>query len=349
MKMRIFLGVIVIAMAIVLGKYYFDRTQPNIVSSSNSTIITSPSPTPDPFYDLTIPYLRSRTYQSSIGERTVHESNSTYTSYLTSYFSDNLRINGLLTIPTGQMPPGGWPAIVFVHGYIPPRQYQTTTRYLDHVDYLARNGFVVFKIDLRGHGDSEGDAGGAYYGSEYIIDTLHAYAALQSSDFVDKNKIGLWGHSMAGNVVLRSLAAKPDIPAGVIWAGAGFTYTDLRRYGISDNSYQPPPSPIASANNNRRQRLAELHGQPNPDDPFWKQIIPTNHLSEFKGAIQLDHATDDDVVNIGYSRDLVAILDQTSIPHELHEYPSGGHNISGSSFSSAIQNTVTFFKTHLSD
>jgi uncharacterized protein len=347
MKMRIFLGIFAIAMALVLGKYYLDRTQPNIVSSSNSTTLPSPSPTPDPFYDLTIPYLRSRTYQSSLGERTVHESNSTYTSYLTSYLSDNLRINGLLTIPSGEMPSGGWPAIVFVHGYIPPRQYQTTTRYGDYVDYLARNGFVVFKIDLRGHGDSEGNSGGAYYSSDYVIDTLNARAALQSSDVVNPTKVGLWGHSMAGNVVLRSLAAKPDIPAAVIWGGAGFTYTDLRQYGISDNSYQPPPSPIASINNNRRQRLAELHGQPNPDDPFWKQMIPTNYLADFQGAIQLDHAVNDEVVDVRYSRDLDSILDQTTIPHEFHEYPAGGHNILEPSFSQAMEITVDFFVKYL--
>src|SRR5690606_32073025 len=99
----------------------------------------------------------------------------------------------------------------------PPSQYSTVTQYDDYIDFLARSGFVVFKIDLRGHGDSEGEAGGGYYGSDYIVDTLNAYSALEHADFVNPHAIGLWGHSMAGNVVLRSMVAKPDIPAAVIW------------------------------------------------------------------------------------------------------------------------------------
>jgi dipeptidyl aminopeptidase/acylaminoacyl peptidase len=138
---------------------------------------------------------------------------------LTSYDSDGLRVNGLLTIPKGQ---GPHPAIVFVHGYIAPTIYKTTERYQDYVDYLARNGFVVFKIDLRGNGESEGDPGGAYYSGDYVIDTLNAYVALQSAEFVDPARVGLWGHSMAGNVTFRALVAKKDIPA--VSSGQGRLY-----------------------------------------------------------------------------------------------------------------------------
>jgi dipeptidyl aminopeptidase/acylaminoacyl peptidase len=283
-----------------------------------------------PFAELTIPYLRSRTYHSQLGELRQYQDRPTYTSFLTSYDSDGLRVNGLLTRPKGEMPPGGWPAVVFVHGYIPPTLYRTTERYLEHVDYLARNGFVVFKIDLRGHGDSEGTPSGAYMSGDYIIDTLNAYAALQNTDFVNADKIGLWGHSMAGNVTMRSLAVKPDIPAVVIWGGAVFTYTDRIKYGISDNSYRPP-----TTNTQLQQRRREL------------MVTPANYLGEITGAIQLNHAVNDDVVNVGYSRDLNALLDQTSVVHELQEYPSGGHNISGAYFTQAMQNTVRFYKEHL--
>ena len=39
---------------------------------------------------------------------------------------------------------------------------------------------------------------------------------------------------MAGNVVMRAFAAHPDIPAVVIWAGAGYTYSDLQEYRIEE-------------------------------------------------------------------------------------------------------------------
>ncbi len=311
----------------------------------NSTPSISPSPSPFPFQELTVPFLKSRQYKSSLANLENISTSPNYSTFLTSYQSDGFKINALLTKPAGEIPSGGFPAIVFIHGYIPPNQYQTQTRYIDYVDYLARNGFAVFKIDLRGHGESEGTPGGGYYSSDYVIDALNAYSALQSSDFVNPKKIGLWGHSMAGNIVLRAMAARPDIPVSVIWSGAGYTYIDLSEYRIQDQSYQPQPSD--SERQRKRQQLRVLYGDPSEGNPFWKQVAPTSYLNDIKGSIQLNHALDDDVVNINYSRNLNSLLNSTSIPHELHEYPTGGHNISGASFGTAMQNTVAFFNKYL--
>ncbi len=307
--------------------------------------ISQASPTPFPFEDLTIPYLRKKSYQSQLGELELAYEKANYRAYLTSYRSEGLKINGLLTSPTGDKPVDGWPAIVFVHGYIPPRQYQTLVQYSDYVDYLARNGFVVFKIDLRGFGNSEGEPGGAYYSSDYVIDVLNAYSSLQNAPFVNPKSIGLWGHSMAGNVVMRSFTAMPDIPAVVVWAGAVYSYVDFREYGIQDASYQPPGTTTERVR--RRQQLIDMYGQPKEDSFFWKQMAPTNFLPDLKGSIQSHHATNDNVVNIEYSRNLNRLLDQTSVNHSFYEYSSGGHNLTGVSFSQAMQRTVEFFKKHL--
>ncbi|EKD86772.1 MAG: Dipeptidylaminopeptidase/acylaminoacyl-peptidase, partial [uncultured bacterium] len=190
---------------LIFGAFYYsinnkssDKKVPSLSLGSNRV-----TPTPFPFQEMTIPYLRSRTYESSLGELNQATETSTYVGYLTDYDSDGFKVNGYLTKPKGKEPEGGFPAIVFVHGYIPPENYQTLESYSAYIDYLARNGFVVFKIDLRGHGQSEGEPGGGYYSSDYIIDTLNARAALQNLDFVKPEAVGLWGHSMAGNVVSR--------------------------------------------------------------------------------------------------------------------------------------------------
>ncbi len=318
---------------------------PTELATSQIQSAPQPSTSPQPFAELTIPYLKQLKFSSQLAELKPYNKSGNYSSFLTSYQSDNLKINGLITKPNGEMPAGGWPAIVFVHGYIPPIQYQTTAKYIEYVDYLARNGFVVFKIDLRGHGESEGEPGGAYYSSDYIIDTLNARAALQSSDFVNPDKIGLWGHSMAGNVVMRSLASQPDIPAIVIWAGAVYTYQDFSEYGISDNSFQPGPSD--SNRTRKRQQLRDTYGDPKDGNSFWKLVAPTNYLGDINGAIQIHHSVDDDVVGVEYSRNLNQLLEQTKIDHQYFEYTSGGHNLNGTSFTSAMQRTVEFYKQKL--
>ena len=97
-----------------------------------------------------------------------------------------------------------------------------------------------------------------------------------------------------------------------------------------------------------RERLTATHGADyNPDNIFWREFVATNYLNDMKSAIQLNHAVNDEVVNVVYSRDLASLLEKTSIAHELHEYPGGGHNISGVNFGAAMQNTVEFYKKYL--
>ena len=351
MRFRLILVVLLLlagalSLVVFLGRVPQAVTLPFVQSPLPAgALLSAPTPTPMPFAEMTIPYLRERTYESSLGERRQVSSHASYTAYTTSYLSDGLRVNGLLTIPAGDQPVSGWPAIVFIHGYIPPAQYRTTEKYVAYVDALARNGFVVFKIDLRGHGQSEGEAGGGYYSSDYVIDALNARAALASSGLVNPAAIGLWGHSMAGNVSMRAFAAQPDIPAVVIWGGAGYTYTDLQEYRISDTSYRAPSQNTERAR--KRQQLREIHGEFTTESPFWRQVAVTDYLEGLRGAVQLLHAANDDVVSVEYSRNLARLLDATTVPHELYEYSSGGHNIESPAFNSAMQRTVEFFKKYL--
>lgn len=303
--------------------------------------ISSLSATPFPFQELTIPYLRSREYSSELGELDQAMETNSYTGYLTSYDSDGLKINGLLTIPKEDPPEGGFPAVVFVHGYIPPTLYRTLENYNSYVEYFASRGIVVFKIDLRGHAESEGEAGGAYYSGDYVIDVLNAYSALQNFDRVNPERIGLWGHSMAGNVVFRAMTVNQNIPKVVIWAGAVYSYQDFAEFRINDDSYRPP-----GANTERRRKRDELfnmYGEFISDSSFWQQVPATNYLDGVKGAVQIHHAVNDDVVDVGYSRNLMEILAMSQIAHELFEYQSGGHNITGGSFSQAMQRSAQFF------
>ena len=143
---------------------------------------------------------------------------------------------------------------------------------------------------------------------------------------------------------MRAFAARPQIPAVAIWAGAGYTYTDLLTYGLHDTSYRAAGIPDPHA---LPQSVRSYYGAFNASNPFWKQVAVTDYLKDLKGAIEIHHAVDDDVVPIEYSRNLMKLLDQTSVPHQLFEYPTGGHNITDPSFSTAMSRTVAFFKQYL--
>jgi len=275
-----------------------------------------------------------------------------YERYIVSYKSEGEKVYALLTVPFETKPEGGYPAIIFNHGYIPPKSYSTTGNYASYVDFLARNGFVVFKIDMRGHGNSEGLATGSYFSSTYTIDLISALKSLQKSDIVNPKRIGVWGHSMSGNLVLRSMLVNEDIKAGVIWAGAVYSYEDFSKYRISDSSFVARPAMQIASHPNRdtNPEIQKLREDPKSIDfssNYWKAVSLTQNINYLKSPVQIHHAVDDNVVNVGYSRYLEKVLNDNLKNYEYFEYSSGGHNISGFNFTQAMERTVEFFKKNL--
>lgn len=349
-KIVIFISILIASIGLTLFSiYFFPKTKKSPRTSKiqqTSTVIQSP---------ISIPYLRSQPIKKSklVIENEL-ESASNYSRYIASYLSEGNKIYGLLTIPKETMPTGGFPAIVFNHGYIPPSNYETTGNYIAYVDYLAKNGFVVFKIDYRGNGKSQGDASGSYFSSAYTIDAISALKSLQTFAQVNPKRIGMWGHSMAGNATLRAMLVNPDIKAGVIWAGAVYSYADFAKYKISDSSYIHRPFETkkgkSQANREVSPEIQKIRSNPKSIDfssPFWQAISLTSNLKYLTRPLAIHHAVDDPVVNIGYSRDLVDKLKQGSKPYEYYEYEGGGHNITSPYFETAMQRTVSFFKKNL--
>lgn len=308
------------------------------------------------FSPISIPYLREQTLEDTdIAIEEDLNSTASYNRYIASYISEGNKIYGLLTVPKTSPPENGFKAIVFNHGYIPPNQYSTTERYDAYVDYLARNNFVVFKIDMRGHGKSEGIPSGSYFSPAYTFDALYALKALQKLDYVNANSIGMWGHSMSGNLILRAMLVSDEVKAGVIWGGAVYSYEDYSKYRISDTSYvrQPRTSEEQEKIDDRRvnpERISQLREDPEGidfSDSFWSAISLTQNLQFLNAPVQLHHSINDNVVNIGYSRDLATALENAQKEYEFYEYQGGGHNIESPYFEQAMRRTVDFFNENL--
>jgi hypothetical protein len=111
------------------------------------TFTTTPMPHP-----MSIQALRDGNFPGSdIVIESELDRGANYRRFYAYYLSEGLKIYALLTVPDGDPPEGGFPAIVFNHGYIPPDIYKTTERYIAYVDQIARAGYIVFRIDYRGH------------------------------------------------------------------------------------------------------------------------------------------------------------------------------------------------------
>ncbi len=270
-----------------------------------------------------------------------------YNQYIASYTSDGLKIYGLLTVPQGEKPANGWPVIIFNHGYIPPEQYRTTERYVAYVDGFARNGFIVFKPDYRGHGKSEGKPEGAYYSSAYAIDVLNAVSSIKKFKDADPSRIGMWGHSMGGNITLRVMVVSKDVKASVIWSGVVGTYEELLTKWRRTTPWQPSAREIESHITSIRQNLIQKYGSPSANFAFWQAIDPRYHLTDISGPLQLHQGLADEEVPVLFSEHLRDDLVKLGKTVEYYTYSGEDHNISGPGFAVAMERSIEFFTRYL--
>lgn len=325
------------------------------IGFNKNTFDQSPVPPPNegglinPEHPLSIEYMRKQNYPGSdlvIDQELTDKPN--YRQYIASYKSEGLKIYGLLTVPKGAKPEtGGWPVIIFNHGYIPPNQYRTTERYAAYVDGFAGNGYMVFKPDYRGHGNSEGEARGAYYSPADTIDVLNAVASIKKYKEADPGRIGMWGHSMGGSITLRiAVIDGKDLKAAVIWGGVVGSYEDLMNNWQRKVGYRPSQREL-TLRNNYRKLLTDTYGTPESNPDFWRSVDPTSHLSSITTPIQLHTGGNDEEVPVAFSLDLKGKLEKAGKIVEYYNYLGGDHNISSPNFELAMRRSLEFFDRYL--
>ncbi|MDR7157228.1 pimeloyl-ACP methyl ester carboxylesterase [Sphingobium xenophagum] len=109
------------------------------------------------------------------------------------------QMRALLFRPAGATALHKAPAILAVHGYLNNAEIQA-----NFATEFARRGYVVLAPDQRGHGGSDPTSFADGFGGP------DALAYLRSLPFVDRDNIGLEGHSMGGWAVLAAAKAYPN-------------------------------------------------------------------------------------------------------------------------------------------
>ena len=297
-------------------------------------------------YPLSIKYMRSQSYPGSdIKIEQTLPSGSNYERFIASYFSDGLKQYAYLTIPKTIKPVGGFSVIVFNHGYQIPRLYTPEGNYIPHMDALAKAGYVIFKPDYRGNGKSEGQPGSTYFSPNYAVDDLNAISSIKKYPGVNPNKIGLWGHSMGGNISLRVSEISSDIKAVVVWGAVVSDYNDIIYNWQDKVTYKPNAEDLYLRNLGLSSILA-TKGNPSQNPDFWKGIDPTYNLNYIKSPFQIHVGLSDNQVPPSFSKNLYDKLKVEKKYAEYYEYPGANHDIN-QSFSLAMKRTIEFFDKYL--
>lgn len=305
--------------------------------------------TPDPWSGLTIEDLRTRSYGGGQIEivRTL-DSNAAYTRYVIAYPSDSLRITGVMAVPKGSVPQGGFPVIVLNHGYINPSEYKTGTRYVAYVDYFARQGYLVLNPDYRNHDSS--DRGPNTFRIGYAIDVLNLLAEIKTLPQANPAKVGMIGHSMGGNITQRVLVVTDTVKAAVLYASvSGHDGERLPRYGTGAGA-AATPDPTRTLQSDERNPggfFGRSSGSSASLGSLFERLSPAYYYRDITIPISIHHGDADTTVPPAWSVRLRDELLALGKDVEYFNYPGQPHSFVGNGFNLFMQRTTAFFDRFL--
>jgi uncharacterized protein len=352
-------GPVVGAAVLIIGTLAFGFFRVTAGGSSRASALATPrashrpspsaaaTPTVYPPDDLAIAALRARSYPASTlvpvrsdGDR------GGFVDSVVSFQSDGLREYALMSIPDGPRPARGWPVVIINHGYSDPATYQTDgSPYSQFVAAFAHAGYMVLKPDYRGHGQSQGVASGGHLSPVYAYDLLNLVSTLRGDSRVDPTRIGLFGHSMGGDEVLRALVVSKDIRAAVFLAGVvGSMYDIFYNWPQPQN---PPPAarPIPLQVGVENDVIAE-HGTPATNPAFWSSASAINYVDSITAVVQIDQDVGDTMVPKIFSDHLAAALRAAGKVFQYNTYPGDDHQFLRNR-AAILAATVAFYRAHL--
>jgi len=243
-----------------------------------------------------------------------------------------------MLVPDGK---GPFPVLVLNHGYIDPDTYFPGQGMPREHDHLARQGYVVFHTDYRGHASGDDDPDVDYeLRLPYAVDTINAVYAVKRSklDFLDGDRVGWLGRSMGGNVTLNALVAQPDlVDAAVIYASTSALAAQNWKQFYDDSDDR------RSVN----RKIDRTYGLPEDSPAFWKAASPKTYFDRVSDPLLVHHGTADDTCPIAWSEDIVETLEEKGKDVTFHRYKGAGHTFEGATWQRSIERTVDFFDEHL--
>ena len=156
----------------------------------------------------------------------------------------------------------------------------------------------------------------------------------------------MWGHSLGGNITLRSMVITRDIKAGIIWGGVVGTYDETINNWMRRNGWRPSQRE-QDPRRQTRQQFIDKYQQPKEGSQFWQKIDPRSYLKDISAPIQIHHGTADETVPILFSQNLKKSLDDLGKVSEFYSYNGADHNLSSPAFELAAKRSVDFFDKYL--
>ena len=202
------------------------------------------------------------------------------------------------------------PALVWIHGSGSDQNFLgwhpgSYRMYYSLCQYLAQQGYVILTPDYRGSSGFSRDWSTGVHMGIGVNDTADVAAGadyLKTLDYVDPNRIGVFGLSYGGFLTLQAMTVDPTLwRAGVDVAGV----VDWATYGAG---YTTP-------------RL----GTPVQNPEIYRISAPILHMDKLERPLLVLHGTNDRNVSFADSLRLFDVLIKLGKPFESQIYPGEIH------------------------
>lgn len=219
---------------------------------------------------------------------------------------DGQRLHYRLTPPAGARPGERYPVIVHVYGGPGVQRVRREWGPLP-LQLFAQRGFGVFELDNRGGAGRAKrfeDAVHGRLGDPEVRDQLAGIAFLRGLDWVDADRIGVFGHSYGGYMALLCLARAPEAFA------AGVSVAPVTDWRLYDTHY-----------------TERYLGDPATHPERYRRSSVFPLLDGLSGPLLLMHGMADDNVLFTHTTKLLSALQERGVPFELMTYPGAKHSL----------------------
>ena len=246
--------------------------------------------------------------------------------------ADEVELDGYIMRPSNFADDKKYPVLFYVYGEpccptVVDRWGGSRTLWFS---MLAEKGYIVISVDNRGVDIPKGrEWRKSIYRKIGVLNSADQAAAareIMKWDYVDPERIGVWGWSGGGSMTLNLLFRYPEIYK------MGMSVAPVGNQLLYDNIYQ--------------ERFMGLSSE-NKED--FLEGSPVTYAKNLKGELLIVHGTGDDNVHYQNTEVVINELIRNNIPFDMMAYPNRSHGIyEGENTSRHLQNLLTrYLLSHL--
>jgi dipeptidyl-peptidase-4 len=188
-------------------------------------------------------------------------------------------------------------------------------------------GYIYFALDNRGSANRGVEFEQPIYramGGVEVRDQRTGAEYLKTLDFVDPDKIALYGWSYGGYMTLKQLQADPGLYA------AGVSGAPVTKWELYDTHY-----------------TERFMGDPREVPEAYEAASAIPDAAKISDPLLLIHGMADDNVVFENSSELISVLQEGNVPFEMMLYPGYTHRVAGENISPHLWNTIfRFLEAH---